>query len=89
MHSAIDLQILGPETGQQAGGEEQGVGELDANGSELHHYFSVPRGAPLSMRSNRVTFCRQFDDDCKVLAGKKVDGICETPAGHRVEPDGT
>ena len=80
------------------------------------------------MRSNDVTFCRQVDDDWKVLSRKKVevlldqwfvnkkaslcnlarwqlevdelpsmrdlmawnkDGICETPTGHRVEPDGT
>ena len=123
-----DPLFLGPEAGQQAGGEEQCVNELDANGTELHRYFSVARGALISVRSNGVTLCRQVDDDWKVLSRKKVecslaqwvankkaalsslsrwqleveelpsmqelmawdeDGICETPTGHRVEPDGT
>ena len=127
-----DPQFLGPEAGQQAGGEEPGNGNsvcgLDQNGSELHRYFSVARGALISVRSNGVTLCRQFDDDWKVLSRKKAecsfeqwvankkallsslhrwqleveelpslqelmawneDGICETPTGHRVEPDGT
>ncbi len=121
-----DPQFLGPEAGQQAGGKSQS--ELDANGSELHRYFSIARGALISVRSNGVTLCRQVDDDWKVLSRKKVDvplaqwvlnktsslsalarwqlevdelpslqdlmawnedGICETPTGHRVEPDGT
>jgi|GEM_PF-1590973 len=131
-----DPQFLGPEAGQQAngkgegkaGGEGQCVSELDANGTELHRYFSVARGALISVRSNGVTLCRQIDDDWKVLSRKKAecslaqwvankkaalsslgrwqleveelpsmqelmawneDGICETPTGHRVEPDGT
>jgi hypothetical protein len=123
-----DPQFLGPEAGQQAGGEERSSSELDANGAELHRYFSVARGALISVRSNGVTFCRQVDDDWKVLSRKKADvplaqwvvnknavlctlarwqlevdelpsmedlmawnedGICETPTGHRVEPDGT
>ena len=54
-----DPQFLGPEAGQQAGGEEQCVNELDANGTELHRYFSVARGALISVRSNGVTLCRQ------------------------------
>ncbi len=131
-----DPQFLGPEAGQQAegkaggkaGGETQSGSELDANGSELHRYFSIARGALISVRSNGVTVCRQVDDDWRVLSRKKVDvplvqwvvnkksslgalarwqlevdelpslkelmawnedGICETPTGHRVEPDGT
>jgi len=127
-----DPQFLGPEAGQQAegkaGGEKQCVSKLDANGTELHRYFSVARGALISVRSNGVTLCRQVDDDWKVLSRKKAecslaqwvahkkaalsslgrwqleveelpsmqelmawdeDGICETPTGHRVEPDGT
>ena len=123
-----DPQFLGPEAGQQARGERKCVNELDANGSELHRYFSVARGALISIRSNGVTLCRQVDDDWKVLSRKKAecslaqwvankkaalnslarwqldieelpsmqelmawneDGICETPTGHRVEPDGT
>ena len=126
-----DPQFLGPEAGQQAegkaGGEKQSVSDLDANGTELHRYFSVARGALISVRSNGVTLCRQVDD-WKVLSRKKAgcslaqwvankkaalnslgrwqlevealpsmqelmawdeDGICETPTGHRVEPDGT
>ena len=127
-NDTVDPQFLGPEAGQQAGGEGQCVSELDANGSELHRYFSVARGALISIRSNGVTLCRQVDDDWKVLSRKKAecslaqwvankkaslsslarwqleveelpslqelmawndDGICETPTGHRVEPDGT
>ena len=123
-----DPQFLGPEADQQAGGEGQCVSELDANGTQLHRYFSVARGALISVRSNGVTLCRQVDDDWKVLSQKKVDvplaqwvankkaalssldrwqlevdelpsmqelmawnddGLCETPTGHRVEPDGT
>ena len=127
-NDTTDPQFLGPEAGQQAGGERQGLSEMDANGSELHRYFSVARGALISIRSNGVTLCRQVDDDWKVLSRKKAecslaqwvtnkkaslsalarwqleveelpsllelmawdeDGICETPTGHRVEPDGT
>jgi len=131
-----DPQFLGPEAGPQAegqaggnaGGESQCVNEPDANGTELHRYFSVARGALISVRSSGVTLCRQVDDDWKVLSRKKEDcslaqwmankkaalnslsrwqleveelpsmrelmawdedGICETPSGHRVEPDGT
>ena len=123
-----EAQFLAPETGQQAGGECHTRSELDANGSELHRYFSVARGALISVRSNGVTLCRQVDDEWKVLSRKKgdvplaqwvvnkqaalsdlarwqldvdelpsmedlmawnEDGICETPTGHRVEPDGT
>ena len=123
-----DPQFLGPEAGQQAGGAGQCLSELDANGTELHRYLSVTRGALISVRSNGVTLCRQVDDDWKVLSRKKgdcslaqwvanqkaalgslsrwqleieelpsmqelmawnEDGICETPTGHRVEPDGT
>ncbi|MBE0548411.1 MAG: hypothetical protein IH627_12340, partial [Rubrivivax sp.] len=127
-----DPQFLGPEAGPQAegtaGGESQSGSELDVNGSELHRYFSIARGALISVRSNGVTLCRQVDEDWKVLSRKKVDvplaqwvlnktsslsalarwqldvdelpsmqdlmawsedGICETPTGHRVEPDGT
>ena len=127
-NDTTDPQFLGPEAGQQAGGETHTRSELDANGSELHRYFSVARGALISVRSNGVTLCRQVDDDWKVLSRKKAecslaqwlankkallsslhrwqleveelpslqelmawneDGICETPTGHRVEPDGT
>jgi len=123
-----DPQFLGPEAGQQAEGEGQCVNELDANGTELHRYFSVARGVLISVRSNGVTLFRQVDDDWTVLSRKKADvplaqwvankkaalsslsrwqleveelpsmqelmawnedGICETPTGHRVEPDGT
>jgi len=135
-----DPQFLGPGAGQQAdglaeglaeglaGGEGQGVNELVANSTELHRYFSVGRGALISVRSNGVTLFRQVDDEWKMLSRKKVDvplaqwvgnkkaslislerwqlevdelpsmqelmawnedGICETPTGHRVEPDGT
>ena len=132
INDTTDPQFLGPEAGQQAGGEEPGNGNsvcgLDQNGFELHRYFSVARGALISVRSNGVTLCRQVDDDWKVLSRKKAecslaqwvvnkkaslssldrwqldieelpslqelmawdeDGICETPTGHRVEPDGT
>ncbi|MDO9095392.1 MAG: hypothetical protein Q8R98_07860 [Rubrivivax sp.] len=50
-----DPQFLGPEAGQQADGEEQGQSQMDANGSELHRYFSIARGALISVRSNGVT----------------------------------
>ena len=123
-----DPQFLGPEAGQQAGADSQRRSELDANpGSELHRYFSIARGALISVRSNGVTLCRQVDDEWRVLSRKKgdvplaqwvvnkqaalcnlarwqlgvdelpsmhdlmawnEDGICETPTGHRVEPDG-
>ncbi len=130
INDTTDPQFLGPEAGQQAGGKAGGESgsELDANGSELHRYFSIARGALISVRSNGVTLCRQVDDDWRVLSRKKVDvplaqwvvnkksslgalarwqlevdelpslkelmawnedGICETPTGHRVEPDGT
>ena len=127
-NDTTDPQFLGPEAGQQAGGGNQSGCELDANGSELHRFFSVARGALISIRSNGVTLCRQVDDDWKMLSRKKAecslvqwvankkaslnslqrwqleveelpslqelmawneDGICETPSGHRVEPDGT
>ena len=127
-NDTTDPLFLGPEAGQQAGGKGQCVNEMDANGTELHRYFSVARGALISVRSNGVTLCRQIDDDWKVLSRKKAscslaqwvgnkkaalgslsrwqleveglpsmeelmtwneDGICETPTGHRVEPDGT
>ena len=68
-----DPQFLGPEAGQQAGGETHTRSELDANGSELHRYFSVARGALISVRSNGVTLCRQVDDEWKVLSRKKGD----------------
>ena len=68
-----DPQFLGPEAGQQAGGEGECVSELDANGSELHRYFSVARGALISVRSNGVTSCRQVDDEWKVLSRKKAE----------------
>ena len=94
----------------------------------MHRYFSVARGALISVRSNGVTLFHQIDDDWKVLSRKKADvplahwvvnkkaalisldrwqlevevlpsmqelmawndnSICETPIGHRVEPDGT
>ena len=66
-----DPLFLGPEAGQQAEGEGQFVNEVDANGTELHRYFSVARGALISVRSNGVTLCRQIDDDWKVLSRKK------------------
>ena len=127
-NDTTDPQFLGPEAGQQAGGEGQRVNELDANGTELHRYFSAARGALILVRSNGVTLFRQVDDHWKVLSRKKLDvplaqwvankkaalssvdrwqlevqelpsmqelmawnddGICETPTGHRVEPDGT
>ncbi len=127
-NDTTDPQFLGPEAGQQAGGESQSSSELNANGSELHRYFSIARGALISIRSNGVTLFLQIDDDWRVLSRKKVDvplaqwvankkaapismerrqlkveelpsieelmawnddGICETPTGHRVEPDGT
>ena len=68
-----DPQFLGPEAGQQAGGESQSGIELNANGTELHRYFSVAGGALISVRSNGVTLFRQVDDDWKVLSRKKVD----------------
>ena len=52
---------------------EQGGSELDANDFELHRHFSIARGALISVRSNGVTFCRQIDDDWKVLSRKKDD----------------
>ena len=127
-NDTTDPQFLGPEAGQQAEGEGQFVNELDANGTELHRYFSVARGALISVRSNGITLFRQVDDHWKVLSRKKLDvplaqwvankkaalssldrwqleveelpsmqelmawdddGICETPTGHRVEPDST
>ena len=127
-NDTTDPQFLGPEAGQQAEGEGRRRSELDANGSELHRYFSVARGALISVRSNAVTLWRQVDDEWRVLSRKKgdvplaqwvvnkqaalsdlarwqldvdelpsmqdlmawnEDGICETPTGHRVEPDGT
>ena len=128
INDTTDPQFLGPEAGQQAGGEAPCENELEANGLELHRYFSIARGALISVRSNGVTLCRQVDDEWKVLSRKKAavplaqwvankkaalisldrwqlevdelpsmqelmawneDGICETPTGHRVEPDGT
>ena len=72
-----DPQFLGPEAGPQAegqaGAKEQGGSELDTSGSELHRYFSVARGALISVRSDGVTLCRQVDDDWKVLSRKKAD----------------
>ena len=77
INDTTDPQFLGPEAGQQAGGkaggETQSGSELDANGSELHRYFSIARGALISVRSNGVTLCRQVDDDWRVLSRKKVD----------------
>ena len=69
----VDPQFLGPEAGQQAGGGGQCVSELDANGSELHRYFSVTRGAPILVRSNGVTLCRQVDDDWNVLSRNEAE----------------
>jgi hypothetical protein len=136
INNTTDPLFLGPEAGQQAngkaedtaGGEEQFLSGRDANGAELHRYFSIARAALISVRSNGVTLCRQVDDDWKVLSRKKAEcslahwvankkatlnslsdwqreveelprmqelmewdaeGICETPTGHRVEPDGT
>ena len=127
-NDTTDPRFLGPEAGQQAGGKGQRVNELDTNGTELLRYFSVARGALISVRSNGVTLFRQVDDHWKVLSRMKLDvplakwvankkaalssldrwqleveelpsmqelmawnddGICETPTGHRVEPDGT
>ena len=127
-NDTTDPRFLGPEAGQRAGGEEQSSSKLDSNGSELHRFFSIARGALISVRSNGVTICRQVDDDWNVQSRKKVDvplahwvvnktaslctlarwqlevdelpsmqdlmewnedGICETPTGHGVEPDGT
>ena len=68
-----DPRFLGPEAGQQAGGEKPCVSELDVNGSELYRYFSVARGALISIRSNGVTLRRQVDDDWKVLSRKKAE----------------
>ena len=48
-NDTTDPQFLGPEAGQQAGGESHTRSELDANGSELHRYFSVARGALISL----------------------------------------
>ena len=136
INNTTDPLFLGPEAGQQANGkaegtacgEEQCPSERDANGAELHRYFSIARAALISVRSNGVTLCRQVDDDWKVLSRKKAeyplaqwvankkatfnslsdwqrvveelpsmqelmawdaDGICETPTGHHVEPDGS
>ena len=72
-NDTVDPQFLGPEGLQQAGGEKQGVSESHANGSELHRYFSVARGALISVRSNGVTLCRQVDDNWKVLSRKKAE----------------
>ena len=83
--NTTDPLFLGPEAGpqaevkaevkaeEQAGVEEQRGSELDANDSELHRYFSIARGALISVRSNGVTLCRQVDDDWMVLSRKKVD----------------
>ena len=68
-----DPQFLGPEAGHQAGGEGQCVNELDADGTELHRYFSVARSALISVRSSGVTLFRQVDDDWKVLPREKAD----------------
>ena len=46
---------------------------LDENGSELHRFFSVARGALISVRSNGVTLCRQVDEDWKVLSRRKAE----------------
>ena len=59
--------------GQPAGCESHRRDELDANGSELHRYFSVARGALITVRSNGVTLCRQVDDEWKMLSRKKGD----------------
>ncbi len=127
-NNTSDPQFLGPEAGQQARGETPIVNEGETNGAELHRYFSMARGALISVRSNGVILCRRVDDDWKVLSRKKAecslaqwvtnkkaalilldrwqlevnelpsmrelmewdeDGICETPTGYRVEPDGT
>ena len=72
-NDTTDPLFLGLEAGQQAGGESHRRSELDANGSELHRYFLVARGALISVRSNGVTLCRQVDDECKVLSRKKGD----------------
>ena len=73
INDTTDPLFLGPEAGQQAGGESHTRSELDASGSELHRYFSVARGALISVRSNGVTLCRQVDDEWKVLSRKKGD----------------
>ena len=77
INDTTDPQFLGPEAGQQAGGEEPGTGNsvcgLDQNGMELHRYFSVARGALISVRSNGVTLCRQVDDDWMMLSRKKAE----------------
>ena len=44
-NDTTDSQFLGPEAGQQAGGEEHSGRDLAFNGSELHRYFSLSRGA--------------------------------------------
>ena len=53
-----DPQFLGPEAGQQAGGEEPGKGNsvcgLDQNGSELHRYFSVARDGQIILTPVRI-----------------------------------
>ena len=76
-NDTTDSLFLGPEAGRlaevKAGGESHRRSELDANGSELHRYFSVARGALISVRSNGVTLCRQVDDEWKMLSRKKGD----------------
>ena len=72
-NDTTDPRFLGPEAGQQAGGKGQRVNELDTNGTELHRYFSVARGALISVRSTGVTLFRQVDDHWKVLSRKKLD----------------
>ena len=85
-NDTVDPQFLGPEGLQQAGGEGHGDRELDANGSELHRYFSVARGALISVRSNGVTLCRQVDDDWKVLSRKKAEcSLAQWVANKNVE----
>jgi hypothetical protein len=77
INDTTDPLFLGPEAGQQAavkaGGKGQGASDLDANGLELHRYFSVARGALVSVRSNGVTLCRQVDDEWRVLSRKKAE----------------
>ena len=48
-NDTTDPQFLGPEAGQQAGGESHTRSEPNTNGSELHRYFSVTRGALISV----------------------------------------
>ena len=72
-NDTVDPQFLGPEAGQQAGVGSHDICELEPNGSEMHRYFSVARGALISIRSNGVTLCRQVDDDWKVLSRKKAE----------------